>query len=165
MGILPSAKSMGDYLAYEPMTGALTWRVANSVVVKVGSAINYPAPGKRRYVGINKVQYLAHRLAWAIHFGEWPKGVIDHIDGDASNNKIANLRDVSVRVNTQNIRRARIDNKCGSLGVYQIKSSGKWRAQIKATSCAKHVGCFDTLEEAELAYVEAKRKHHEGCTI
>ena len=37
----------------------------------------------------------AHRAAWAIHFGEWPKGEIDHINGDASDNRIINLRVVN----------------------------------------------------------------------
>src|SRR4051812_40825019 len=61
--------------------------------------------------------YLAHRLAWLYVHGRWPIGDIDHIDGNASNNAISNLREVSRSVNMQNQRRARSDSRTGLLGV------------------------------------------------
>jgi hypothetical protein len=36
-------------------------------------------------------------------YGEFPEGVIDHLDGDPSNNKVENLRDVTNKVNRQNM--------------------------------------------------------------
>jgi malate synthase len=41
-------------------------------------------------------------LVWFITYGKFPDGVIDHLDGDPSNNRIENLRDVPQRVNMQN---------------------------------------------------------------
>src|SRR3546814_6128350 len=38
---------------------------------------------------VKGIPLLAHRVAWAIHYGEWPNGQIDHINGDPSDNRIA----------------------------------------------------------------------------
>src|SRR3546814_1788886 len=57
---------------------------------------------------VKGIPLLAHRVAWAIHYGEWPNGQIDHINGDPSDNRIANLRDVSA---LENARNAKLDRK------------------------------------------------------
>jgi len=46
--------------------------------------------------------YSAHRMAWAIYYGKWPELEIDHINGDRSDNRIKNLRDVLHIVNVNN---------------------------------------------------------------
>ena len=50
-------------------------------------------------------QYKAHRVAWLLYYGAWPKDIIDHIDGDKLNNKKSNLRDVKCLVNVINTKR------------------------------------------------------------
>jgi hypothetical protein len=71
---------------------------------------------------------------------------------------------VSASVNQQNHRVARVDNKCGLLGV---SSSGKrWQARIGHPGGKDaYLGLFDTPELAHAAYLEAKRRLHPGCTI
>src|SRR5690606_3747697 len=69
-----------------------------------------------KYVAIGKLLIRAHRLAWALYYRKWPEEQLDHIDGNPSNNRIENLRDVSPTVNSQNIKKARKANKCGLLG-------------------------------------------------
>lgn len=49
---------------------------------------------------------LVHRLAFVLVLGRWPEGFVDHIDGDPSNNRWSNLRDVSPG-NNQRARRDR----------------------------------------------------------
>ena len=56
-------------------------------------------------------QYLVHRIAWLLQHGSWPVGDIDHIDGNPSNNKLENLRDVPHSVNLQNRKSAEAGNK------------------------------------------------------
>lgn len=108
-------------------------------------------------------RYTEHRVIWALRHGAWPLGVIDHVNGTKTDNRISNLRDVSRRVNNENKTRARTDNKLGLLGVEQRGKS--FRASIQANGRIHKIGTFPTAEAAHAAYLTAKRKLHEGCTI
>jgi len=152
-----------ELLHYDPETGIFTWRATTSNRVKTGDrAGNRNTNGYRR-LRIDNVHYLEHRLAWFYLFGEWPKPFIDHINGDPSDNRIANLRVATRLINQQNFRRARKDSATGVQGVY---ASGKrFYAKIKVKGEKMYLGMFPTKEDAHQAYLTAKRKHHEGCTI
>jgi hypothetical protein len=63
----------------------------------------------------------------------------------------------------QNQRRARSDSSTGLLGV--SKNGSGWRAEIRVDGKKINLGTHKTPELAHLAYVNAKRKHHEGCTL
>jgi hypothetical protein len=84
-------------------------------------------------------------------------------DTNRGNNRIGNLRDVPNAINRQNMRKARVDNKLGFLGVYAHQ--GRYRTRLHLDGKVIEVGMFDTPEQAHAAYVAAKRKHHEGCTL
>ena len=118
---------------------------------------------RRIRIGVDGAIYRAHRLAWLYIYGVWPSGDIDHIDGNPQNNSINNLRDVSRSVNMQNQRKARLDNKTGFLGV--SKRGNRFSAAITTSSGSQWLGTFSNPEIAHSAYVNAKRKLHEGCTI
>lgn len=108
---------------------------------------------------------MAHRVAWAFVTGVWPGDQIDHIDGDKTNNRFANLRDVSQTVNMQNQRRPYSNNKIGLAGVYRHKANGRIYSQIRVSKKLVHLGYFDTPEQASEAFLKAKRELHPGCTI
>jgi hypothetical protein len=110
-----------------------------------------------------KVTRTAHRWAWFLHYGTWPDGQIDHINGDKLDNRIQNLRLASPEINSQNQRRPMSTNKSGFLGVTKFR--GKFRANISATGKHQFLGSFDTPQEAHAAYVQAKRELHAGCTL
>lgn len=114
-------------------------------------------------VKLNGVAYRAHRVIWAIHNGSWPEGQIDHRNGNRSDNRITNLRDCSHSINMQNKRYAHSNNKSGFLGV--SRNGNKFVARIKVNGCRVLLGSFGTAEEAHSAYVNEKRKRHEGCSI
>lgn len=154
-----------ELLYYEPDTGRVRWALPQSNRVKPGEI----AGSKTRFgyfrVGIDGKDYQVHRVAWALHYGEWPTGVIDHIDGDKTNNQAANLRDVSVAVNMQNRRTATSGTASGLLGATWHKPSRSWQARIKTSGQTISLGYFKTPEDAHAAYVAAKRKMHAGCTL
>lgn len=69
-------------------------------------------------------------------------------------------------INMQNQRRARSDNKSSDyLGVSLHKRTGTYTAHIQKGAQQKNLGYFKTQEEAHQAYLDAKRKLHEGCAI
>lgn len=106
------------------------------------------------------VQYFAHRLAWIYEYGDIPDGLmIDHIDGDRQNNRIANLRLVTHSENMQNIH-CPPKNKHGLRGVQFCKHKKKFRAVIRVNDVRKHLGYFDCADKAHAAYLEAKKVLH-----
>ncbi len=68
-----------------------------------------------------------------------------------------------MRLNCENLRKARKDSRTGLLGASWAGYS--FVATIQVRGKKKHLGSFATAEEAHAAYLEAKRKLHEGCTI
>ncbi len=147
-------------LDYDPNTGLFTWREGRRRPHQIATI---ERPGG--YLGI-KLGYriiAAHRLAWFHFYSEWPDQVIDHIDGNPMNNRIQNLRDVSRSVNGQNQRKATAQSQTGLLGCHPHRT--KFAAQIKVGGRQRHIGLFHSPEEAHAAYLTAKRRLHEGCTL
>lgn len=162
-----TAESARHHLDYDPHSGRLTWRVPRAQRVKAGDeAGSINGQGYRDLRLFNRT-YPAHRIAWLICHGCMPAGQIDHINGDRSDNRISNLREVTSQENTQNQRVARKDNKhAGLIGAGFHKASGKFRARIGlANGRQQHLGLFDTAQAAHQAYLQAKRNLHAGCTI
>lgn len=105
---------------------------------------------------------MAHRLAWFYVNGVWPKGHIDHIDGNKTNNSIDNLRDVSRSMNLQNQKKAHRGKSSGlPLGVH-LSRGGRFMAQLRVNGKNKSFGTFDTPESAHEAYLQAKEYYHPG---
>jgi hypothetical protein len=95
--------------------------------------------------------------------GVWPNGLIDHIDGNKSNNRLSNLRLVNETGNAENVRRPNKRNKSGFMGV--IFYQNKWRASITINHKTKWLGDYATPEKAHQIYLDAKRSYHNACTI
>lgn len=101
--------------------------------------------------------FRVHRLIFLLHHGYLPK-LVDHIDGNRLNNNIYNLRDATSKQNNLNRTAPSKANKLGVLGVSPYK--GRFKAQL---SC-KNLGCFDTAEEAQEVYLNAKLAANERLT-
>lgn len=151
-------------ISYEPDTGRLIWKKCRSGL-RIGTEAK--ALDVAGYVQVRVAGTLVkgHRLAWYLHYGEWPNGDIDHINGDRSDNRIANLRVVTNAINCQNKRRPLPGNKSGYLGVSPVRGSGRWVASIHINRKKHHLGVFDDPATAHEAYLKAKRQLHAGCAI
>lgn len=163
-----TAERLREVLDYDPETGVFTRKVRLAQRHHVGDRADFIVTGgglKGYYrVSLFSKRYLAHRLAWLYVHGHWPENEIDHRDGDPSNNRIGNLRDVATAINAQNKRNARSDNKSGLLGVTTF-GDGRFRASVHKDGRRVHVGMYETPEDAHAAYLKTKRKIHPGCTI
>ena len=139
---------------FEYKDGMLIWREDKRGFTKAGCL----AGSLRRdgYIGLAlSTKYLfAHRVVWEMHYGEIPEGMlIDHINGDRSDNRIDNLRLCTTRQNAYN-RGKTAANKSGFKGVCWHKQKAKWVAQITIDGKNKFLGFFTDPEEAYIAYCE-----------
>ena len=159
-----SHAELKEIFSYDEQTGLLSWKKTgmgrnNS---RVAGSIR---PDGYRIVHFAGGYHYIHRVAWFYVHGTWPSGVVDHIDGNPSNNAIGNLRVVSKRTNAENVRGPTSASKTGYLGVYQSRGVGSFIAQIRVNGKRLHIGSFKTALEAYDAYLSAKRKLHLGFML
>jgi len=105
----------------------------------------------RRQVRVHRLVYLAYNPDFDI----WDSGinnVIDHRDGNKSNNKIKNLQNITQHQNSFNKHKAK--------GYTFREEIGKYEARIGVDGKTIHLGCYDTPEEAREVYLEAKKEYH-----
>jgi hypothetical protein len=145
-----------EYLKYDP-DGSLRWaKRAKHSSVCVGQMVGHlDKDGYRRFALKGKL-YRASRIIWLMHYGEWPRGHIDHINNDVSDNRIENLRDVTNQQNCFNRKLSR-SNTSGYKGVAYHKNDKKWQASIQLNGKTKFLGYFDDPQKAHLAYCEAAK--------
>lgn len=158
-----TATELREILDYCPDTGIFRWKVSRGAI-KQGDVAGCRSD-VRVLIGVNKRLYKAHRLAWLYMHGVYPPDVVDHIDGDPANNRIANLRLATVQQNTHNAKRARRDSQTGLIGVTQHKKSGLYRASIQYDGKRHSLGYYKTPEEAHAVYLAKKREVHEFNTL
>ena len=161
----PTIEQLRHLLSYDPESGALIWATNRRGPIRAGDIAGKIDKNGYRQVMIAGKEYAAHRLCWAIHHGAAPAGMIDHINGDKSDNRISNLRDASRAINNQNLRSAHSRNCSGLLGVTFDKSRGRFVASIFSGGKKINLGRFLSADDAHAAYVKAKRELHPGCTI
>ena len=82
--------------------------------------------------------------------GEWPEE-IDHINGDRSDNRWSNLRNVTHRENRANSYGWSKKTSSKFIGVCKQTGSDRWKAQASVNGKAKHLGLFDSEIEAAKA--------------
>jgi len=101
----------------------------------------------------------ASHVAFFLSRGFWPETPIDHINGNRTDNRIMNLRPVSLSQSSAN--RAGMAGKKLPKGVYQ-RSKNSFRCAIQHNKKRVWLGSFKTAEEAQRVYVaETLRLHRE----
>lgn len=147
--------AINEAISYDPNTGAFEWRVR--------SRNRRKAPLNSRHSegylegNIGGKHYFAHRVAWAITYGDWPDH-IDHINGDKTDNRIENLRNVSKAINGRNAKRSK-RNSSGVTGVYFNSAAKKWAAQIRVDRKQIFLGFHPTVELAAGARRAAEQRY------
>ena len=169
---IPSPELLRKLLRYEPDTGRLFWLERPPEMFsshRACNAWNARFSGKESFItldtkgycmgGILNKSYRLHRIAFTIYHGFWPYALIDHVDGNKTNNKIQNLREATASQNSCN-RKATINGKSKFLGVYWHSHDKRWRAKLKSNGKQFHLGNFTCEIKAAKAYDAAAIKFH-----
>lgn len=161
---LPSVAYLRERLTADPETGSLTWnyyagargcwnaRWAGRPAFTADNGAGY------RQGRVDGVTLKAHRVLWALVYGAWPTGELDHINGDTADNRIANLREVDRGANCRNVKR-RKDNTTGRVGVWASPSGRRWHAAIVAQKQRVFLGSFASFNDAAAARDLAEREY------
>lgn len=157
------AAFLRSILSYDPLSGLFTWLPRPSAPHcwnKTWAGKRAGNVGSEGYlqISVRNRLYKAHRLAWLHVTGEWPHAEIDHRNGDAADNRFANLRAATRHENARN-RGAQSNSLTGMRGVSYRPRSGRWAARIKVAGLDQHLGCFDSAEQAQAAYRAAQIRH------
>ena len=156
-------------VSYDAQTGKLTWKArpremfANENVylgwhTKCHGKQAFTAKMKSGYLSgrILGKTYYAHRVAWLLHYGKWPEHNIDHINGNPTDNRICNLRDVPQVKNTRNSK-SRAKTKAIYPGVRFNDVMQKWVVE-HGTSKGKYLGSFPCTMKAVMAKRAAEQR-------
>lgn len=158
-----TAEALRAILHYDPETGHFTW-LEDRGRIRVGDragSLQWLGRTAYLYICIDHKQHRAHRLAWLYMTGKWPEDMLDHRDGDGSNNRFANLREATGAQNSQAPNKRMLpQNTSGYTGVSTKKGRNKWNASIAVNRRRIYLGSFSTAEEASAAYLAAKRRLH-----
>jgi len=169
-------ETLEQLLSYDPETGILTWKERPlELCFSAGTmkTFNVRFAGKeagtttnthpemvngyyKKQFNIRGKKYRAHRVAWALHHKQWPSDQIDHINGNPLDNRIENLRVVSMATNNKN-KRMPSHNTSGFIGVTKNNNKTKWKAQITDSNTGKliYLGEFSNIEDAVAARAAA----------
>lgn len=119
---LPSSDQLSAFFNYSD--GNLYWKNRRGPV-KAGSIVGtYNNSDGYYQVQLNKKLYRLHRLIYQLHYGDLLEvDIVDHIDGDKTNNTIKNLRKCSKAQNTRSRHSLRKDNTTGYRNVYKASNT------------------------------------------
>lgn len=158
-----------ETLDYDPFTGFFRWRErANPKPTRhtrmwntrwAGTIAGSKNPDGYTRIVIDYTMHRAHRLAWAMTYGEWPDQFIDHINRDTQDNRISNLRKCSNSENNCNAK-VRKTNISGYKGVSFCKRTGRWMSFITLKGKSHFLGRFKTPQEAHAAYCKEAATLH-----
>jgi len=167
---LPQLQRILDVLDYNPDSGIFTWK-QRSENIKNGKSWNIKHAGKqtgyKHYrndkcisitLCIDNISYPAHRIAWLIYYGYEPEKEIDHVNMDASDNRILNLREADRSQNECN-KPVRSDNKLGIKGVSYDEKRNKYVVQFKFKDIFIRKRVL-TLKEAIQLYKSLSIQYH-----
>lgn len=166
---LPDVEYLRMLFVHDEESGELTWskrksesfngsedRPADWLCTNWNNRYAGRKAGSRRPHGyhmtmVDGVHYMTHRIIWKLKTGEDPVE-IDHIDGDRTNNRMANLRSVTRGINMKN-KSLYKSNKSGIPGVEFHTRDKVWVAKIGVDGGQVQLGSYPTKDEAIAARI------------
>ena len=142
-------------LSYNKDTGVFTWKIDRKRT-QSGSIAGFHGAKGYWQIRIKNELFYAHRLAYFFMTGNHPARVIDHIDGNRSNNSWSNLRLATYSQNSANASKK--TGKTSALkGVSWDKRRNIWVAFIRMKGRSTYLGTFTDEMSAHIAYCKASK--------
>ena len=140
-------EKISEYLSYDSRSGLVTW-IKDKGRAKSGDIAGtiFGSEGYLRLKIFGK-NYLVHRIAWLLNYGEFPNEQIDHINHISSDNRLSNLRAVDMVENSKNKSKYK-NNTSGVSGVHWNKRSNMWASVISVSGKQVHLGYHVEFSEA-----------------
>lgn len=151
-----TAERLRELLHYDPDTGAFTWLVSRGKA-KRGDVAGWPNGRGYLQVGIDGRAPSLHRPAFLWMTGAYPAGAVDHINGDGTDNRWANIRCVSASDNQRNLRCHREGKP---VGVQRV--GGGWQSAIRLRGRTMHILWHKDITVASDAFALVDRLVREG---
>ena len=132
-------------MEYDPSTGVLSW------IVNKGSAGKGKVSETKSFYITHQVdykEYKATHLIWLYVYGYLPTMIIDHINGNIADNRLENLREVTLIQNNRNA--AKKSNTSSRFRGVSKKGYHKWRVMIRTD--VKHLYIGEFYDECEAAF-------------
>lgn len=143
------------------MRGGLL-RLSNNQIV-LGTLTRDPRSRALVGFGYRQVWQLS-RVIWGLHNGDPGDLMVDHIDGDPSNNRIGNLRLATNSQNQMNRKSSRPFSASPYIGV--TRQGLFWRAFSSDKSDPVHLGDFDNpIEAARVRDSFVEKKYGDYATL
>lgn len=139
-----------ELLLYRKSTGRFYWKQTRTYTARAKTLAGSSTSTGYTRIKIDGKEQLAHRLAWLYVYGELPTLEIDHINGDRADNRLRNLRVVTISQQRANSKISK-NNKSGFQGVCWNARKKKYRACLQH----RHLGYFASAELAAIAYTDA----------
>ena len=174
-----SVEELRQLLRYDPLSGLTYWLPRTPDMFGAGNRTPEAncASWNKKYAGkealtadhgtgykhgqIGGHHVFRHRVAFALHFGFWPQGLIDHRDGDRTNDRAANLRQASSTQNSLNSApRAGAKSQFKGVTLSRSRIARPWVARCSVGGVVRNLGGFATEEEAARAYDAAASVMH-----
>jgi len=140
-----SQKHIKELFNYSSSSGLFTRKITRRSFKKGDIAGRVNSAGYVT-IGVAGKNRAAHRLAWLYTYGYLPK-MIDHINHNKTDNRIANLRDVTASENAKNLS-LNDANTSGQTGVTWNKAARKWKSYIKVDRQVLNLGTFTEFHKA-----------------
>lgn len=148
-----------EYLSYDPNTGVLTWIKKPSKRANINSRAGSLVPSTGyRSINLFGKSYPEHHVVWCWYHGLWSTSLLDHQNQIRDDNRIVNLREVTIAENAQNRKRRR-DTVLNESGIWYNRKRNRYVAEITKTEHGKKTKIFQRsfihIEDAIQARKEA----------
>ena len=99
---LPDLATLNERFEIDPSClSGLRWKINPRGTAYKGDPTGRPTVTGHYQTKVNGRYYYNHRLIWKMTTGKDPVNVIDHIDGNPSNNNADNLQDITFAQNSR----------------------------------------------------------------